>query len=79
MNCDVDVLRTWVGGWQDDFAQAGELIRPAALAMIGAYLRSGHDVVLPQMLVDPTELARFEAADQTYRLLVDSLDRGHAG
>lgn len=30
--------------------------------MIEAYLRSGHDVVLPQMLVDPAELARFEAA-----------------
>ncbi|HEX2895548.1 MAG TPA: AAA family ATPase [Marmoricola sp.] len=62
LNCDVDVLRTLIGGWQDDFARAGELIRPAALAMIEAYLRSGHDVVLPQMLVDPTELARFEAA-----------------
>jgi hypothetical protein len=29
--------------------------------MIGAYLANGHDVVLPQMLVDPIELARFEA------------------
>ena len=29
--------------------------------MIEAYLANGHDVVLPQMLIDPTELARFEA------------------
>jgi len=62
LNCDVDVLRTHIGGWQSDFEAAGELVRPAALAMIGAYLAQGRDVVLPQMLVDPTELARFEAA-----------------
>ncbi|MFC8502401.1 AAA family ATPase [Pedococcus sp. NPDC057267] len=62
LNCDVDVLRTLVGGWRTDFDAAGALIRPAALAMIGAYLRHGHDVVFPQLLVDPTELGRFEQA-----------------
>ena len=62
LNCDIDVLRTLIGGWRDDFGGAGALIRPAALAMIEAYLQSGHDVVLPQMLIDPTELARFEGA-----------------
>lgn len=62
LNCDVDVLRTLIGGWDTDFQVAGELIRPAALAMIEAYLANGHDVVLPQMLVRSTELARFEAA-----------------
>jgi hypothetical protein len=61
LNCDIDVLRTLVGGWQDDFGAAGTLIRPAALAMIQAYLATGRDVVMPQMLIDPTELARFEA------------------
>ena len=61
LNCDIDVLRTLIGGWDSNFGQAGALIRPAALAMIGAYLANGHDVVLPQMLIDPAELARFEA------------------
>lgn len=61
LNCDIDVLRTLIGGWASDFAGAGALIRPAALAMIRAYLASGHDVVLPQMLANPRELARFEA------------------
>lgn len=61
LNCDIDVLRTFIGGWQSDFGKAGSLIRPAALAMIRAYLETGHDVVLPQMLINPTELARFEA------------------
>ena len=60
LNCDVDVLRTLIGGWESDFARAGALIRPAALAMIEAYLRDGNDVVFPQMLIDLTELARFE-------------------
>lgn len=61
LNCDIDVLRTLIGGWSDDFIAAGGLIRPAALALIEAYLASGHDVVLPQLLVNPDELARFEA------------------
>ncbi|WP_309647354.1 AAA family ATPase [Nocardioides sp.] len=62
LNCDIDVLRTLIGGWESDFGRAGALIRPAALAMIEAYLAHGHDVVLPQMLTNPTELARFEAS-----------------
>ena len=62
LNCDVDVLRSLVGGWEGDFLGAGALIRPAALAMIEAYLVTGQDVVLPQMLIRPEELARFEAA-----------------
>ena len=57
----MDVLRTLIGGWESDFAEAGALIRPAALAMIEAYLANGRDVVLPQLLIDPAELARFEA------------------
>ena len=62
LNCDVDVLRTLVGGWRDDFARAGALIRPVALAMIEAHLAEGRDVVLPQLLVRAEELARFEGA-----------------
>jgi predicted kinase len=61
LNCDVDVLRTLIGGWQEDFNAAGALIRPAALAMISAYLEQGRDVVFPQLLLDPGELAKFEA------------------
>ncbi len=60
LNCDIDVLRTLIGGWSDDFAAAGGLIRPAALALIEAYLVGGNDVVLPQMLCDPAEVGRFE-------------------
>ena len=62
LNCDIDVLRTFIGGWEDDFEAAGALIRPAALALIETYLANGRDVVLPQLLVNPSELARFEGA-----------------
>lgn len=62
LNCDIDVLRTLIGGWESDFAAAGALIRPAALAMISAYLANDRDVILPQMLVRLEELQRFEAA-----------------
>lgn len=78
LNCDVDVLRTLIGGWRSDFARAGALIRPAALAMIEAYLRNGNDVVFPQMLFDPLELAQFEesatraGAQFVERMLMDS-------
>lgn len=80
LNCDVDVLRTLIGGWRDDFARAGSLIRSAALAMIGAYLRTGQDVVLPQLLADLDEVARFEAcaaeagAEFVERVLMDLPD-----
>lgn len=93
LNCDVDVLRTLIGGWQEDFPRAGALIRPAALAMIEAYLRSGHDVVFPQMLFNPLEVSRFEesatqaGADFVERMLMDTPTaavarfhrRGHSG
>lgn len=80
LNCDIDVLRTLIGGWDTDFVGVGAMIRPAALAMIAAYLENGHDVVLPQMLVSPVELSRFEAcatgvgAQFVERVLMDGRD-----
>lgn len=50
--CDVDLLRTWVGGWRESFAGTGARIRPAAAALMSAYLETG-DVVLPQLTADP--------------------------
>ena len=59
---DIDELRSWVSGWEDDFVGTGDAVRATALAMITAYLQTGRDVVLPQLVVTPTELDRFEAA-----------------
>lgn len=60
--CDIDVLRTFISGWRDDFGGAGARIRPAALGMLTGYLRESGDVVLPQLLARPSELERFERA-----------------
>ena len=60
--CDIDDLRSWVSGWDDDFVGTGNAVRTSALALITAYLRTGRDVVLPQLVVTPNELDRFVAA-----------------
>ena len=60
--CDIDGLRTLVSGWEDDFVGTGDAVRTTALAMITAYLRTGRDVVLPQLIVTPSEADRFRAA-----------------
>ena len=60
--CDIDELRSWVSGWEDDFVGTGEAVRASALALLTAYLRTGRDVVLPQLIVTPALAERFEAA-----------------
>ncbi|MBC2934512.1 AAA family ATPase [Nocardioides sp. zg-1228] len=60
--CDIDELRSWVSGWGDDFVGTGEAVRSSALALLTAYLRTGRDVVLPQLIVTPAQAERFEAA-----------------
>lgn len=62
LNCEIDYLRGLVGGVEEDFEGAGALIRPAAVAMVSAYLRDSGDVVLPQMIANPAELDRFRRA-----------------
>jgi predicted kinase len=84
LNCDIDVLRTLIGGWDQDFGLAGSLIRPATLAMMEAYLESGHDVVLPQLIADPVELMRIEGCARSTgarfveRFLMDDVDQAVA-
>ena len=60
--CDIDELRSWVSGWEADFVGTGEAVRASALALLTAYLGTGRDVVLPQLIVTPAQVERFEAA-----------------
>jgi predicted kinase/RimJ/RimL family protein N-acetyltransferase len=62
LDLDVDRLRGFVGGWRERFDETGEVVRPVALAMLTAHLRGGRDVVLPQLLADTGEIAKFEQA-----------------
>lgn len=60
MVCDIDLLRTWVGGWESSFVAVGAAVRPAAQALIRGYLPSG-DVVLPQLIANAAELDSFSS------------------
>jgi hypothetical protein len=57
--CDPDRLRSMIGG---DPREAVGAVRTLALAMAAAHLRSGHDVVVPQLVADEAQLRRFVAA-----------------
>ena len=66
LNLDVDVVRGLIGGWRDDPLAAGLLARAVAVAAAGTHLRSGHDVVVPQLVARPEFLGQLEAvAEQT--------------
>jgi predicted kinase len=59
--CDIDAVRQMIGGWESR-PDSAELSRTVGLAMITEHLRTGHDVVLPQLVALPDQLARFRAA-----------------
>jgi predicted kinase len=59
--CDIDVLRTMIGGWEHDDDNAGRA-RTAALALMTAYVATGYDVVLPQLCAREDQLRRFVSA-----------------
>ncbi|UUZ59635.1 DUF2332 family protein [Nocardioides sp. B-3] len=61
LNCDIDVLRTLLGGWRDDFVGAGARARPLAGEMMAAQLATGRGVVLPQLIMEDRELAQFRS------------------
>ena len=62
LNLDIDRVRGLIGGWQEDFAGAGEMVRPIAISMASTHLSLGRDVVMPQYLGAVAELERFENA-----------------
>jgi len=59
LNLDADEIVRLVGGWQDDFYGAVDLVRPLALSMAATHLASGHDVVMPQLIARRHERDRF--------------------
>lgn len=59
LNLDVDLVRTLVGGWREDFITVGEIVRPVAMSMASTHLAGGRDVIAPQFLDDPSEITAF--------------------
>lgn len=64
LNLDIDRLRALIGGWQQRFAETGQMVRPIAVSMAATHLRAGHNVVMPQYLGRLSEIERFEEAAQ---------------
>jgi predicted kinase len=56
---DVDVLRTFVGGWSLDFVEAGRVIRPIAHAIVREVVASGGVVVVPQLFYEVDDFLGF--------------------
>lgn len=53
LNLDLDQLWPMLGRWQDDPRATGLAARRLALAMAGAQLAAGRDVIVPQFLGRP--------------------------
>jgi len=62
LNLDADVVLSLIGGSSADFFRFVTLARNLSVAMAGAHLRSGYNVVLPQLVTSIDEAMRFEAA-----------------
>lgn len=62
LNLDIDRIVALIGCWEQDFFAAVGPARRLAIAMAETHLKAGHDVVLPQLVTDLVEAARFEAA-----------------
>jgi predicted kinase len=62
LDLDTDQIVCLIGGWQDDFWQALHAGRALAISMAETHLRTGHDVVLPQLATRWSEVEGFEAA-----------------
>jgi predicted kinase len=65
LNLDVDQVRCLIGGWQEDFQAAGNLVRPIALNMAATHLAAGHRVIMPQFLDLEDEIGLFRGIAQT--------------
>ncbi|MFD4636756.1 AAA family ATPase [Lentzea sp. NPDC058436] len=62
LNLDADEIVRLVGAWEDDFSGAVNLVRPLAITMASTHLRSGHDVVMPQLITARDQSAAFAKA-----------------
>jgi len=60
LNLDIDLLRKMVGGWEQTFVLAGEIVRPLALQMAATHLTHGRTVIVPQYLAKGNEVSAFQ-------------------
>ena len=75
LNLDIDTVASLIGGWRQDFFGVLPAARNIAVAMAETHLRSGADVVLPQLLMIADEVRRFELAAEGGVELLEHLRR----
>lgn len=64
LNLDIDVVVSLIGGWRNNFFATLSSARDIAIAMAETHLRSGSDVVMPQLVTATGQAERFEEAAQ---------------
>ncbi len=62
LNLDIDIVVSLIGGWRNDFFGTVSLARDIAIPMAETHLRSGRDVVIPQLVTSVAQAERFEQA-----------------
>jgi predicted kinase len=62
LNLDTDQVVSLIGGWRDNFWEALKAGRLLAISMAETHLRTGHDVVMPQLATKPDEVEPFQDA-----------------
>ncbi|WP_206784080.1 AAA family ATPase [Amycolatopsis sp. MtRt-6] len=62
LNLDTDRVVCLIGGWRDTFFQTFKAAQLLAVAMAETHLRTGHDVVMPQLATRVVDVRPFELA-----------------
>jgi predicted ABC-type ATPase len=65
LNLDVDQIVALIGGWQDSFWDALNAGGLLAASMARTHLASGRDVIMPQLIANTPDFAKFESAAAT--------------
>jgi predicted kinase len=65
LDLEIDVVRSLLGSWLEDWTRSGPQARRLALALARTHLEAGHDVIVPQLL------ARREFVDELQALAGD--------
>ncbi|WP_290056663.1 AAA family ATPase [Amycolatopsis solani] len=60
LNLDTDRVVCLIGGWRETFFETFRAAQLLTLAMAEAHLRSGHDVVMPQLATRVVDVEAFE-------------------
>lgn len=60
LNLDIDRIRGMLGRWRETPGEAGLAARAITLAAAQTHLAAGHDVVIPQLVAEPSFLAQLD-------------------